>query len=110
MRFAQHLGIDLRSLPYSFLVLDRPAARSGSTPEATRDPAGVARVLGRPDHFKGFANLLGCEADGVRERMLQKRDAPEIFKSLKDPEAPLLFRWEAHGDKVRSVGWWPGEP
>jgi hypothetical protein len=65
VRFAQRAGIDLRSLPYSYLVLDRrPVTSDGS------------RVIGEPRRYKGYAKVLGCDAIGVREVMVQKRDTP----------------------------------
>ena len=85
VRFGQRAGIDLRSLPFSFLVLERRAAG----PEAAGD-AGLARVIGEPRAYKGFARVLSCEADGVRELTLQKRDAPELFKQLRRPVGPLV--------------------
>ena len=93
-RFAQTLEIDLGSVPFSFLVLDRrPATAAPDSREA--------RVLGVPRHYKGYAKILSCQADGVNERVLQKRDAPELLKAMKkDPGS--LYRWEREGDKIRS--------
>lgn len=64
-RFRRELGIDLRSLPVSFLVLAKEAA----------PPLPGARVLGRPRTYKGHAKTLQCDESGVRERDVQKRDA-----------------------------------
>ena len=104
--FADTLGIDLRSLPYSFLVLARP----GLPPAAPRDPAAVTRLLGRARQHKGFAQVLGCDAEGVRELTLQKRDVPEVFKSLKDEAESPLLRLRVQGDRVRAAEWWPALP
>ncbi len=71
VKFAQRAGIDLRSLPYSYLVLDRRPPKT----------AGEARLIGEPRLYKGFAKVLNCRADGVREETVQKRDAPELFKA-----------------------------
>ncbi len=90
-RFSKTLEIDLRSVPFSFLVLDR-RVKSAATPDS--------RLIGRPRHYKGFDKVLSCQADGVRELTLQKRDAPELFKELKkDPGS--LYRWEREGDMIR---------
>ena len=64
VRFAKRAGVDLRSLPYSYLVLDRQSANTGM------------RVIGEPRRYKGYAKVLGCDATGVREVMVQKRDVP----------------------------------
>jgi ribosomal protein RSM22 (predicted rRNA methylase) len=91
--FAQTLELDLSSVPFSYLVLDRRPA----TAEA--DPA-LGRVIGTPRYYKGFAKILSCQADGVAERILQKRDAPELLKAMK--KAPgSLYRWERDGEKIR---------
>jgi len=87
VKFGQRAGIDLRSLPYSFLVLDRNVgARLDKEP-------GHSRLLGEPRHYKGYAKVFACDAGGVAELMLQKRDAPELFKQLKQGTAPALHRW-----------------
>ena len=50
--------------------------------------------------YKGYAKVLGCQADGVRELMLQKRDAPELFKALKAGRADPLQRWFRDGARI----------
>lgn len=91
-KFAQLLELDLSRVPFSFLVLDRrPAVENPSE----------ARIIGEPRFYKGFAKVLNCQADGVRELMLQKRDAPGLIKSMK--KAPgSLYRWEREGEKIRA--------
>lgn len=92
-RFAQTLEIELSSVPFSFLVLDRRPA------SVAADPA-EARVIGVPRHYKGFAKVLSCQADGVNELVLQKRDAAALLKGMK--KAPgSLYRWERDGEKIR---------
>ncbi len=93
--FGKRLGIDLRSLPYSFLVLQR----RGLGGEASC-LAGCSRTLGRARLYKGFAKLLSCDASGVAELTLQKRDAPELFKALKHGDADPNQRWHHDGDRV----------
>ncbi len=98
VRFAQRMGIDLRSLPYSFLVLERKGLRT----EGQRF-TGWARVVGTTRVYKGFARLFCCEATGVRDLTLQKRDAPELFKRLKDEETVLLAKGAVEGEKLAAV-------
>ncbi len=90
-RFAKLLEIDLGTVPFSYLVLDRrPLAVSTAT-----------RILGEPRHYKGYAKILACREEGVRELTLQKRDGPEALKAMKkDPGS--LYEWEVEGDKIRS--------
>jgi hypothetical protein len=91
-RFAKMLGIDLRDLPLSFLVLD-----SRPTPAL---PAGAARVIGHPRIYKPHALLLGCDETGVRERRLTKRAFPAEYKRLKKGEGDPLQVWQCDGDEV----------
>ncbi len=95
VKFGQRAGIDLRSLPYSFLALDRrPIAR----------PAGLSRIIGAPRLYKGYAKVFNCDAGGVVELMLQKRDAPDLFKALKQGEATGLQHWTHANGRIA-----PGE-
>jgi hypothetical protein len=99
VKFGQRAGIDLRSLPYSFLALDRrPSAQ----------PPGLSRILGEPRHYKGYAKLFNCDATGVTELTLQKRTDPALFKELKRASAPVLHRWTREGDKITAAESLPG--
>lgn len=94
VKFAQRAGIDLRSLPYSFLALDRRGARASG---------GSVRLVGGPRVYKGFARLFGCTAEGVGDYMLQKRDDPEFFKLLKRGDYPPRCTLEIEGDRITRV-------
>ncbi len=97
VKFGQRAGIDLRSLPYAFLALEKAAAGS----DAPAPPAGLARVIGRVEHFKPYARLLNCDATGLAELELPKRADPALFKQLERTKAPLVYRWQRDGDKIR---------
>lgn len=105
-RFAQRAGIDLRSLPYSFLVL---GSKSEPSAEVSPGPP-VSRLLGAARHYKGFAKAFSCDGSGVRELMLQKRDVPKVLKTLADLDRPALFAWETEGNRVKSGHRWPPVP
>lgn len=92
VKFGQRAGIDLRSLPYCFLALDRRPAAAPS--------AGWSRVIGRPEHFKPYARWLNCDASGLQDLELPKRADPALFKQLERSKLPLLYRWTRDGDKV----------
>ena len=97
VKFAQRAGIDLRSLPYSFLVLERRGLRPAIP---GRLDEGAARVLGVPRVYKGFSKLLSCDATGVRELEMQKRVAPQIHRAFKDGDAPTLWHWKVDGIRI----------
>lgn len=123
VKFGQRAGIDLRSLPYAFLALDRhgspivaPVSDSARVAAGTTDPNSPAalttadretaapdlsRVIGRVEHFKPYARLLNCDATGLAELELPKRADPALFKQLERTKAPLVYRWIREGNKIR---------
>jgi SAM-dependent methyltransferase len=70
----RELGIDLRSLPYSFLVL----ARRGSF--ALDGPG--ARFLDRPSFTRGRVELRLCREAGVEEVDFLQRTDKRLYKAL----------------------------
>jgi hypothetical protein len=97
--FSLRLGIDLRSLPYSFLVLDRNR-ESDTTP-------GWARILGEPREYRGHFKILDCEAEGVVERMFQQRDDKALFKTLRrSVPAPPLYCWSMRDGRILTGRHW----
>jgi hypothetical protein len=102
VKFGQRAGIDLRSLPYAFIALERTRPETANSPMI--DPA-VSRVIGRVEHFKPYARLLNCDAQGLLELELPKRADPTLFKQLERTKAPLVYRWQRDGDKITG-----GEP
>jgi len=96
VRFAQRAGIDLRSLPYSFLVLERRGLRDPVP--GLRD--GYSHIIGAPRFYKGYAKIFSCQADGVRDLTLQKRDAPELFKKLKHKAAMPFHQWTVTDGRI----------
>lgn len=92
VKFGQRAGIDLRSLPYAFLALDRKFGNDA--------PTGLSRVIGRPEHFKPYARVLNCDATGLAELELPKRADKALFKQLERTKAPLVYRWRREGDKI----------
>ena len=93
VKFGQRAGIDLRSLPYAFVALDR-------APLAALLPPDLSRVIGRPEHFKPYARFLNCDATGLAELELMRRSDPALYKQLDRARGPLLYRWQRDGDKV----------
>ena len=92
-QFGRELGIDMRSLPYSFLVLARRGARA---PEER----GLSRIIGRPRDEKGHFDVLSCSEEGVEDLMAQKRDVPELSKQLRKGRAPAVQRWTRDGRRI----------
>jgi hypothetical protein len=106
VKFGQRAGIDLRALPYSFLALDRNVGASLADARTGADdprPSRWSRIVGDAKLFKGYARFFACDATGVAELMLQKRDAPELFKQLKQGVAPPLHRWTHENGRITRI-------
>jgi ribosomal protein RSM22 (predicted rRNA methylase) len=91
-RFAQFIGVDLRDLPVSFLVLDRRPA--------PLVPPGAVRVIGHARVYKPHALLLGCDASGVTEKRLTKRRHPRAWRDWKNDEGDPLQAWRCEEDEI----------
>jgi hypothetical protein len=97
-RFSTMLEIDLCTLPFSFLVLDRrPAIAKLANPDGE-----ASRVIGWPRSYKGYTKVLSCQRTGVAEVTILKRDAPDLLKELKKHPCPL-YQWHREGEKVKGA-------
>lgn len=90
--WSREAGVDLRSLPYSFLAATR------ETPASCY--AEASRVIGHSRDYKGYSKILSCQAEGVSEFTLQKRDAPEVLKEIRAGDALGLYRFTTAGGKI----------
>jgi SAM-dependent methyltransferase len=95
VQFGRVMGIDLRSLPLSFLVMDRRAPAPL--------PQGSVRVLGHPRLYKGHALLQGCDASGVAEKRLTKRTDSAFFKATAKHRTPTLQQWITRRAEIEKV-------
>jgi hypothetical protein len=96
-RFTSETGIDLRSTPTSFLVMDRqPVADPG---------AEAVHVIGRPRVSKPEVRVFGCDASGVNEARITKRRMPERYREAKKGRLDVLARWAVIDGEV--VSWTP---
>ena len=76
-QFKDELGVDLRSLPVSYLSLAKPCFV-----EKKVSDEGINRILGRVRAYKGHCKMLACGPHGVSEHVIQKRDDKKEFKRL----------------------------
>ncbi len=94
MQFSRMMEIDLRSLPLSYLVLDRrPVAAL---------PANAVRVLGRPEILKPHVSMLGCSAGELKLGELARRDHSDDYRQFKKGRCPSLQCWECEGTRIKS--------
>jgi Mitochondrial small ribosomal subunit Rsm22 len=89
--FGRRLGIDLRSLPYSYLVLDRNA------PARATD---LVRIIGEPRSNTGLMRILRCRADGVADVELPKRAAPSLWRALDKGRHLGEFVWRESAGRI----------
>lgn len=89
---AKELGLDLRVLPYSFMVMDKG--------QAPQQEAGDARVIGRALEYKAFLKVLSCQPDGLHEWTLSKRHVTAVFRELRKEEGVPLYRWKVEGERI----------
>lgn len=90
--FSEEIGVDRRVLPYSFMVMEQ------GKPDTQL--VGGSRVIGRANEFKGYSKVLSCDASGLNDWMLQKRDLPQIFKALRKEDGVALYRWQTDGQRI----------
>jgi hypothetical protein len=101
VKFGQRAGVDLRSLPYSVLVLERKNLRASSS--SVPLPPNASRVLGRLRVHKAHTDLLACDATGLHDLKLFKRTDPALHKQL-DRNPPLpLYRFEREEEKITAA-------
>jgi len=93
-RFGRMMGIDLRSLPLSYLVLDKRPSPVG--PDRSR-------IIGRPRLYKPHAIILGCDESGVCQQRLDKRTFPEQYRQIRKHRFDSLQQWKSHEGVIREM-------
>jgi hypothetical protein len=94
-RVTRELKIDISSVPYSYLVLDK------RDPPAGR--AGWSRRIGHARVYKGMAKILDCSAEGVREVPFMQRNDKAFYQDLRKSRAPTLMEWQ-RDTRGRAIG------
>jgi len=93
--FAREVGVDLRSLAYSFVALTRSRVETDASQQ---------RILGRARMMKGRALLDACSRDGVSTLSLLERLDRTLFKTLDEPSnEPKLWRLELDGARITAL-------
>lgn len=107
-RFARHAGIDMRSLPLSYMVMDKRGPRIGCDPADPAVPVvppafHAYRIIGRPRIYKAYAMVFGCDQTGVRDYRMMKRHCAEEFRLMKKEESDTLQFWRMQDKDVVEV-------
>jgi len=93
-KFSRQLEIDLRSLPYSHLVMDR---------RTLGDANAQNRIIGEPRKSAGLMRILRCRAENVQEVELQKRDHPALWKTLQKGAHDGIFTWSERDGRIQAT-------
>jgi SAM-dependent methyltransferase len=96
--FAKRLGIDLRSLPYSYIVMENKLLK-----REVRETPDLSRVIGKPRVYKGTLKVLGCSDKELEDREAQKRDVPDFFKDCRKGAIGPLYRFRIEGERIKGV-------
>jgi len=104
-RFADRAGIDLRSLPYSFLVAERRDESAQPRPDN-----GWERLLGRARMSKPYARVLCCGPNGLCDTEVTKRFHPEWMKVFKRGEEPRRLQITRDGTRAATIHPSPPRP
>jgi len=96
-KFGSVMNIDLRQLPLSYLALDKFTL--DKRPCAVL-PKETARIIGQARVYKGYADLLCCNSDGVSEKRLTKRAFPEAFRRIKKDSFQTLQELVFDGETI----------
>lgn len=85
-RFSEEVEVDLRGLPYSYLASSRL--------QPATVPVGAERLIARPVELKAHSRLLCCGAEGLQDRVFQKRTAPDLYRRIIKKSLDGAFVWQ----------------
>jgi hypothetical protein len=94
-QFSANMEIDLRSLPVSFLCMDRR--------RPTHHNPKQCRFLGRPRILKHQAGIDACFQGKYRKLTASKRHSPQIYKRLKKGALSHLAEVDLLGDEILNI-------
>lgn len=101
VKFGQRAGIDLRSLPYCFLALQKRDIPAPTNTDGQAPLESLSHIIGRPEALKPYLRLLDCSANGARELRLPKRANAALFKQVDRAKFPLVASWQCEGSEIR---------
>lgn len=97
--FSKNLGVDLRSIPFSFFVARRKQTVHQELIEEGQDSFKGMR-LGRARLYKGYADVLVCDQNTeLREWRYPKKAHGQIYKDLKKDILPAVMSPPLNLDK-----------
>jgi len=103
-RFGRELGIDLRALPYAYLVLTQ---EKESVSERFHRPKGsgeetveLARVLGRPHVEKAFIEFYICTEQGVDRVRLPRRLDSTLYHAFRKKHWPTWLWLQRKDNRI----------
>jgi hypothetical protein len=90
--FSKRLGVDLRSIPYSFFIARRKREGSPAPTLSVPLPSTHGVHIGRARVYKGYADALVCENNTrLEDWRYPKRSYGEIYRELKKDQASFVL-------------------
>lgn len=88
--FSKQLGVDLRSIPYSFFVARKKVSAEKSFAKTYVDNQGMR--IGTARLYKGYADALVCDSNTqLQEWRYPKKQYSTLLKELKKDKADLIM-------------------
>ncbi len=88
--FAKQLGVDLRSIPYSFFVARRRSVSEERVESAIEDSATGAHI-GRARVYKGYVDTLVCDENTqLQEWRYQKKSNADLYREFKKDKSAFV--------------------
>lgn len=97
--FQQELKIDVGTIPYAFIAMDKDPERAAAV---QAHDLGAARVIGKPRKAKGHCRALTCgPQDGeLRDLVISRRAGTEFYRAFRKYSGSPLFRLELRKQRI----------
>jgi hypothetical protein len=97
--FSKQLGVDLRSIPYSFFIARKRVEGDETVSPLSDKSAGV--LIGKPRVYKGYADALVCGQDTrLVEWRYQKKYNTEVYREFKKEKSSFVVPMSNEKSKV----------
>ena len=95
--FSQALHVDLRSIPFTAIAMQRDPSAAANAPASDQI---TARRIATPADHKGYSKAQFCTANGILELEAWKRNVPSLLKSWKRDLKLPLYHLKTDGRRI----------
>jgi SAM-dependent methyltransferase len=96
--FSRALHVDLRSIPFTAIAMQRMPRHSESTLPSSENV--LARRLAHPTEHKGYSKAQFCTPTGLLDLEAWKRDVPNLLKTWKRDLQLPLYHLKTDGRRI----------